>query len=137
MSHPWLFYALVFLFGYLTCKTFYFVNSTRKSVRILQLCQLVGLFIIVRALENFHYSQQYRLQILRANDASEQNIAAYSLQHEDEVNIFKKRTVQHIIDAHGDFFQEMVEFTNWTTAMKFLDKNRQQLHDFISRGQND
>tara|TARA_R110002020_G_scaffold29495_4_gene93014 strand:- start:40 stop:444 length:405 start_codon:yes stop_codon:yes gene_type:complete len=132
MQHPWLFYALFFVFGYVTCRTFYFLNSTRKSLRLLQLSRVVGLFVVVRALENFHYSRDYRLHIMRQSGASDQNVKAFTLQSDSETRLFKTRAVSQIIDCHGGFFKEGLEFTDWKSAMEYLETHRESVMEFLT-----
>lgn len=133
MEYPYLLYFLFFLFGYVTCKTFYFLGSTRKSVLLLQTSQLVGLFILVRSLESFAYASKYRIDTMKENNASQQNIDAFKLRYEDELVMFKRKSIAQIIDAHGNFFNQVVDFDDWPTAMNHLEKNKQNLINFISQ----
>ena len=132
MEHPWLFYILCFLFGFISCKTFYFLNASRKSIRILQLTQVTALFIITRALEKFHYAREYHIAILKENGESEQNVNAFNIQFEEEVEFYKRKSISSIIDTHGSFFKEAVDFTNWETAMFFLEANRTTVAEFLT-----
>ena len=133
MDHPWLFYVLFFLFGYVTCRTFYFMSAVRKSAALLKVTQSVTLFIIVRGLEHFHYAKEFRLATMKAEDASEQNIQAFLYQFEDEMNLYKTRSIRNIIDAHGSFFKEIVDFTDWKSAMVFLEGNKESVETFIRK----
>ncbi len=133
MDHPWLFYVLFFLFGYVTCRTFYFMSAVRKSAALLKVTQSVTLFIIVRGLEHFHYAKEFRLATMKAEDASEQNIQAFLYQFEDEMNLYKTRSIRNIIDAHGSFFKELVDFTDWKSAMVFLEGNKESVETFIRK----
>lgn len=137
MEHPWLFYVLFFLFGYVTCRTFYFMSAVRKSAALLRVTQAVALFTIVRGLEHFHYAKEFRLATMKANDASQQNIRAFLYQFEDEMNLYKTRSVHNVIDAHGSFFKELVEFTDWKSAMTFLEGNKDLVETFITKDQHD
>tara|TARA_Y100000034_G_scaffold133989_2_gene201183 strand:+ start:199 stop:600 length:402 start_codon:yes stop_codon:yes gene_type:complete len=129
----YLLYFLIFIFGYITCKTFYFASASRKSILLLQTTQLIGLFILVRAIESFNYAMQYRIDVMKKNNASEQNIKAFKLRYNDEVNLFKRRSVEKIIDAHGGFFSQTIEFDDWKSAMIFLEKNRENIINFIAQ----
>jgi len=133
VDHPWLFYVLFFLFGYVTCRTFYFMSAVRKSAALLKVTQSVTLFIIVRGLEHFHYAKEFRLATMKAEDASEQNIQAFLYQFEDEMNLYKTRSIRNIIDAHGSFFKELVDFTDWKSAMVFLEGNKESVETFIRK----
>ena len=132
MEYTHLLYLLLFVFGYTTCKAFYFIGGARKSMQLVRITQLVALFLTVKGLENFHYSYQYRLNILKESKASSQNLKAFNLQFEDEVGLYKKRAIKKIIDAHGSFFNHLLTFDDWSTAMKFLETNREEIINFIS-----
>jgi len=132
MEHPWIFYVLFFILGHATCRLLYFLNATRKSIRILQLTQVSCLFIITRALENFHYAKQYRLAIMKENSDSEHNINAFTIRFNEELKRYKKKSVSQIIEAHGSFFKEVVEFADWESAMIFLEANRDSVMNFLT-----
>ena len=133
MEHAWLFYALFFIFGHVTCKTFYFLNAARKSIGLLHATQVVALFIVVRALEHLHYAKESRLFTMKQNKASEQNIAAITLQFEDEMKYFKTKFIKYLIEAHGNFFNQTLEFADWEGAMAFLEGNKKHVEDLITR----
>ena len=133
MESVHLLHLLFFIFGYVTCKTFYFISSTRKSILLLQATQVVALFIIVRALESFSYAKQYRVDTMEKNNASEQNIEAFKLRHNDEVAVFRNKSITKIIETHGPFFNQTVEFNDWKTAMAFLEKNKESVISFITQ----
>ncbi|MDP6527729.1 MAG: hypothetical protein QF858_02525 [Candidatus Pacebacteria bacterium] len=82
-------------------------------------------------MENFHYSYQYRLNVLKESKASAQNLKAFNLQFEDEVALYKKRTIEKMITAHGSFFNHLVTFEDWKSGMKFLEDNREEVINFM------
>ena len=133
MDHPWFFYFLFFVFGYSTCHTFYFLNSVRKSLQLLRVCQVVGLFIIARSLEDFAYAKEYSLLRMEEGEETEHNINTFEKQHEKEVEFFKERAVERIIDIHGSYFSDLVDYENWDDAMKFLNSNRKTVFDFLTK----
>ena len=133
MQHPWLFYMLFFIFGYVTCRTFYFFKASRKSIALLRTTQVISLFMMARALEHFHYAKDYRLFTMEKNNASAQNLRAFRLQSEDEIVFFKTRSIKHIIDAHGSLFEQIVDFNDWKSAMVFLEGNRELVEEFIKK----
>jgi hypothetical protein len=133
MDHPWFFYFLFFVFGYSTCHTFYFLNSIRKSLQLLRVCQVVGLFIIARSLEDFAYAKEYSLLRMEEGEETEHNINTFEKQHEKEVEFFKERAVERIIDIHGSYFSDVVDYENWDDAMKFLNSNRKTVFDFLTK----
>jgi len=133
MEHSYLFYVLFFLFGYITCKAFYFLNATKKSISIIRSSQLIALFVLSRALEDFYYAKEFRLKIMNENDDSKQNINAVCYLLSEEVSLFKRKSIKRIIEAHGKFFVQLADFDDWKSAMVFLEDNRKYITDFVTR----
>jgi hypothetical protein len=132
----WWLQLLLFVFGYVTCSTFYFLKSTRVSITILKATQLVSLYILTRALEHFAFGREARLHHMRRAKASEQNIDAFKHLYDKEVKDFQRRAVQQIVNAHPKIFQQTLEFDDWESAMKLLNKNRPEMYAFL-RGYDD
>ena len=133
MNEQWLLHLLMFIFGYVTCRTFYFMGSVRTSVKIVQFAQTIGLFIIARGLENLHWSRQYRIDLMKENDASEHNIKAFKFHHDEEVDLYKQRSVERMLELTGDVFTPITQFDDWRSAMKYLDSNKEELFKFLRR----
>jgi len=106
-------------------------------MQLMHITQLIALYITVKGLENFQYARQYRLNILNESKASEQNVKAFKLQCEEDVSLYKTRTIKKMIAAHGGFFNHLVQFEDWNGAMKFLEKNRQEVINLIMEEWND
>ena len=133
MEHPYLFYVLFFVFGYVTCKAFYFLNAIKKSIIILRSSQLIGLFVLSRALEDFYYAKEFRIGVMNEDGDSKQNITAVGYRFDEEVSTFKRKSIKKIIEAHGNFFEQLVDFNDWKSAMVFLEDNRKYIIDFVTR----
>ena len=133
MEHPYLFYVLFFVFGYVTCKAFYFLNAIKKSIIILRSSQLIGLFVLSRALEDFYYAKEFRIGVMNEDGDSKQNITAVGYRFDEEVSTFKRKSIKKIIEAHGNFFDQLVDFNDWKSAMVFLEDNRKYIIDFVTR----
>ena len=123
----WFLYALAYLFGYITCKTFYFMNASRTSINMLKSAQLTALLVLARSMEHFSYSRALRMHHMKLADSSPQNIQAFIYRFEDELLHFKKTSIEEIIEAHPDVFQPFVEFKDWPTGMKHLEENKDLL----------
>ena len=78
----WLLYLVVFIFGYITCKTFYFMNAARTSINMLKSAQLTSLLVLARSMEHFSYSRALRLHHMQMTDATEHNIQAFTYRFE-------------------------------------------------------
>ena len=79
MQHIWWLYLLVFIFGYVTCKTFYFLKEVRLGLVMLRLSHYLSLYTISKGIENLEYTKAVRLNDLRLTNESEKNIEAFKL----------------------------------------------------------
>jgi hypothetical protein len=70
---------------------------------------------------------------MKENDYSEQNIQAFKYRVEGHVDTLKAKFIKQIIEAHDKVFKDIVEFTDWPTAMVFLGKNKKTVQNFIKR----
>ena len=57
-------HLLTFIFGYVTCRTFYFFKSARASVTLLKVVQLVSLAIFLKCIEEYSYAGAQKLNSL-------------------------------------------------------------------------
>ena len=63
---PWWMYALVFIFGYMTCRTFYFVKASRISLRILIYSQIIYISIMLEIIEKLQKTKSFSNEIKRS-----------------------------------------------------------------------
>lgn len=120
----WWLQLLLFTFGYVTCRTFYFFRAAQSSVQMLQTSQLISLAMLARSIENFAYSKSLRLQYMEETNASDQNKKAFMLLHTNEMKSFKVKSIRHIINLHPKFFRDALDFDDWPSGMRFLNKNQ-------------
>ena len=130
-------YFLVFILGYTTCKLFYFMIGTRKSIQVVRLSQLVGLSVIARSLENFSYSKYYAMRVLEENGESDHNVNAFKYLHNEEMDRYKRRSIEEMINVHGKIFDQVVDFDDWKSAMKHLETNKEEFIDLMYRSKDD
>lgn len=124
---------LIFLFGYVTCKTFYFVRSARTSLVILKSAHVIYLSTLLKSIEHLSYSRELVLeQLLKAQKSSPQ-ISSFEMRYEEDVRQFKRRAIDILLYSHPSFFRPMVEFDDWRSAMKFLEDNRESALRFWER----
>ena len=50
-------YFLTFLFGYFTCRTFYFLRANRISISLIKLSHVIYLSSVVKCIENLVYTR--------------------------------------------------------------------------------
>jgi hypothetical protein len=99
----------------------------------LRVSQVISLFIIARSLEDFAYAKNYAVIRMEEGEGQKDNIVAFEKQHEKEVEFFKKKAVKNIIDTHGNYFSEIVDYEDWDGAMVFLNKNKKTVFEFLTK----
>ena len=127
-------HLLTFLFGYVTCRTFYFVKSSRISVRLLKVMHVVSLGILVKCIEEYSYAESQKLLALLKCGVTEQDEVYKKIvrEHEQDLELFKERSVAIILALHPDYFKPIVEFEDWDSAMQYLNDNRNIAQTFLS-----
>lgn len=126
----WLLGLLTFLFGYVTCRTFYFVRSARLSLTLLRASHIVYISAIIKAIENLSYSREVMLEHMAISERSSTEISLFERQYEYDVGLLKERSIQTLCVLHPKFFETTLEFSNWEEAMKYAEENREIMFKF-------
>jgi len=134
---PWWLYLLVFVFGYLTHKTFYFLRSVKVSIGLVRVAQLISLAVLAKSMENFYYSHTSRLRQMRENEESEKNIKDVRRSFNVEISSYKERAIKEMLDLHPNFYRPIIDFDNWNSAMKYLEENKQFILNLLKKEKND
>ena len=128
---------LVFLFGYFTHKTFYFLRSLKLSIGLIRISQLFSLAILAKSMEHFYYAHTLRMRRMRENGDSEKEINLQRKTFNTELLELKEKAVQEILDLHPAFYDPIIDFDNWNSAMKYLNSNKQYMLDILSKDTDD
>jgi len=126
----WWLYILVFLFGYVTCQTFYFMKGTRITLKLLKSSKVVYLSMLVKAIENYAASEALMLQYMNDSKTPQNIKEAFGINFEAEKDLFKRKTIKYLIDSTPHTFKENIGFYDWDTAMLYLSLNRDEAYDF-------
>jgi len=124
LEHWWI-YLLTFVFGYVTCKTFYFIRALRTGLTLLQGAHVIYLSSLVKAMEHFSYAREMVLEHMLKTERGSTQISSFEMRFEDDIRLFKKRSIEVLLYCHPPFFRRMVEFKDWQSAMDFLQENRE------------
>ena len=122
MGHVWWLYLLVFIFGYFTCRTFYFIREVRLGLVMLKLSHYLSLYTIVRGVESMEYAKATRIDEMRKKDETDRNVNAYQLNFDTEIKLYKDKAIREIINMHPKFYRELLEYDDWESAMRFLNE---------------
>ena len=129
MEH-WLLGVLTFVFGYVTCRTFYFAMSTRISLTLLRAAHLVYISAIIKAIENLSYSREVMLEHIAISERSFTEISLFERQYEEDVRLLKERSIQTLCALHPKFFETALEFANWEEAVGYAEEHREIMFKF-------
>ena len=127
-------HLLTFLFGYITCRTFYFFKSARTSVNLLKVMHVVCLSILIKSIEEYSYAGTEKLKALSKCGVSPEDEVYKKVMTQNEQNIdsFKKRSIAAIIALHPEYFRPTLEFKDWESAMTFMYRNKKIGQTFLS-----
>ena len=88
----WWLHALVFIFGYTTCKTFYFLNTARISLRLIKSSRVIYLLMAARAIENYLMSERMMNKYLKETKQDKDTVKSFEDKCVLEIEHFKKKT---------------------------------------------
>lgn len=128
----WLLYLMVFGFGYLTCRIFYFFRSVRISVSLVRTAQVVYLSAVIKALEHLSYAREIMLEHMLRTEKGSSQISSFEYRFEEEVRLLKENSVRQLVNLHPRVFHDIVQFEDWTSAMDFLTEHRGSALSFWS-----
>jgi hypothetical protein len=126
----WWLHALVFIFGYITCKTFYFLKAARVSLKLLKSSRVAYLLMAVKIVEQYAVSEYKMKCYLKESEQNEETIKAFKIKFEQDLEIFKSSTIQHLIHNTPPTFRETLEFDDWNSSMNFLQRNKEDAFNF-------
>jgi hypothetical protein len=126
-------YVSLFAFGYMSCIIFYFNKSINFYFSIIKISLLLSLFIIVRSLEHLTYAKEIRVKAMM--EVGENEL--------EKIRIVQERFDKEILFMKTAFSDELKKaqlatpykehFSDWNSAMNFLEQNKQAVRDFINK----
>ena len=132
--HHWWLYLIVFIFGYLTCKTFYFVRSARVSLVLIKASNIIYLSSLIKALEHLSYVREIMLEQMLKSEKNSTQISTFEFRFEQDVQKLKRRSISTLLSCHPEFFRSQLEFDDWKSAMEYLQKNKSTALKFWETG---
>jgi len=129
----WWFCLLTFIFGYITCKTFYLLRSARTTLILLKASQVIYLSTIIKAIENLSYSREIMLEHMLRTEKGSNEISSFQYRFDHDVEHLQKQSINVLMGLHPPFFRSTVDFEDWPSAMKFLTNNSESALKFWER----
>jgi len=117
---PWWLYLLVFVFGYVTCQTFYFVRSARVSLKLMKSSRVIYLLMMAKAMEKYKIAEEVMIQHMQESGKDQFTISKFKDSIEKERQSFKHRTITWAVENTPDTFKGILGFEDWDSAMKYL-----------------
>ena len=114
-------------------------NTAGTSVAIVRMANIVGLSILVKCIEEFSYANTVKLSALRDRGLTRDD-EAYRAEKQIDQKImlnFKDGAVKHLTLAHSGIFRKVMPYTDWRSAMRFLESNKQLAILFRTGAEND
>ena len=127
---PWWMYALVFIFGYMTCRTFYFVKASRISLRILIYSQIIYISIMLEIIEKLQKTKSFSNEIKRSVKEMASVCDEINEKIDEEMSILKNNSIKYLINMHPKFYRDSLKFKDWDSSMQFLGNNKQEAFNF-------
>jgi len=116
-----LLYALVFLFGFFTYRTFFIYRVARSSLFMLRSAQRTSLVMLIRAIENYSYAKTFCVERMVKSDASEKDIDNFKIYLENDMKHLKQNAIKDINKALPEHFKTAILFKDWDSAIALLD----------------
>ena len=89
--------------------------------------------MFLKCIEEYTGATTHKLLALNNCGILESDAVYKKISLESNINIedFKKRSVESIIALHSGFFEPVVDFNDWDSAMVFLKNNRKVMETFF------
>lgn len=126
----WWMHALMFIFGYVTCKTFYFINTARLSLNLLKSSRIIYLIMASRAIENYATSERLMKKYIAESGIDVDAQKSFEQKFTQDKSIFKTNVIATLIAQTPEAFKEGLEFHDWDTAMFYLQRHRTEALNF-------
>lgn len=129
-------YILCFIFGYYTCRTFYFFKSTRVGLQALEMARLVSLSLLIKGLEHYNYLKMSKIKQIALKGGDRQQTDNFEKLFNNEIEHYKRDAIKALLREHPPFFKSTLKFDDWNSAMLYLRDNREILFKLRNWRQN-
>ena len=116
-------YFLLFLFGYITCRTFYFIRSSRVSLRLIAMAHVIFLSAIKRVEDEWR-------KALADREIDKSDRIRLEIELEGKIEVLRTTSIDYLLMLHPPFYREALQFADWEGAMNYLYKNEETINQF-------
>ena len=121
---PWWLYLLVFVFGHVTCRTFYFFRASRISLSLIRYSQIIYLSCVQKALESLDTT----MELVSEADSDESRLIQQNIS--EQISILKNNSINYLINMHPKFYRDSIMFDDWESSSSFLDERKEEAFNF-------
>ena len=96
------------------------------SVTIIRISNVIGLSILMKCIENYSYANLVKLDAMRKSGI-EIDDRVYKIEKQNQAKImnnFKENSIQYLVNEHKGLFKEALPYSDWRSAMRFLENNK-------------
>lgn len=122
-----LLYVLVFVFGYVTHRTFHTYMAAKTGSLIFLHSKLTSLLMLVKCIESYNYIKAFGMMQLKKNEATDKQVEAFTTMIDNDITFFKKQSIKNINILIPEYLKVLEHFDNWDEAMMFLVKFKQEI----------
>jgi len=127
---PWWMYTLVFIFGYITCRTFYFIRASRISLSLLVYSQIIYLSAMVKILDNLMTIRYFSNHVRKSFKEMSSVCNEVEKNVDTEISILKDNSINYLINMHPKFYRDSLKFEDWDSSMRFLKDKKEEAFNF-------
>jgi len=125
-----LLYILVFIFGYVTCKTFYFLRASRISLSLIKLSHVIFLSTMLKISENYILLRE-RVRLMKNQGEIDDKIYFTVIENiNNQLQHLKDNSIKYLINMHPKFYKDALKFDDWHSSMKYLKENEETIFKF-------
>tara|TARA_R110002020_G_scaffold418257_2_gene627494 strand:- start:239 stop:580 length:342 start_codon:yes stop_codon:yes gene_type:complete len=106
------------------------MRATRLSLSLVKAGNIIYISSIIKALEHLAYAREIMREYMLKTEKSGAQISSYEYRFDDEADSLKKNSINVLLELHPSFFQNILEFDDWGSAMEFLMKNQKGVYEF-------
>ena len=120
-------YLLVFVFGYVTHRTFHTYMAAKTGSLIFLHSKLTSLLMLIKCIESYNYIKAFGMIQLQKNEATNKQVEAFTTMIDNDISFFKKQSIKNINNLVPEYLRVLEHFEDWDEAMMFLVKFKQEI----------
>ena len=120
-------YLLVFVFGYVTHRTFHTYIAAKTGSLIFLHSKLTSLLMLIKCIESYNYIKAFGMIQLQKNEATNKQVEAFTTMIDNDISFFKKQSIKNINNLVPEYLRVLEHFEDWDEAMMFLVKFKQEI----------